>query len=105
MKTIIKYGLLAIIIAIIIFFLFLFIYTTISRSMSRIPSSQDGIILLTGCFDRPIPRYISIFLFPVKDPVQCIFRGEDALTSFPYHLILASVISFFLYKRLKKINS
>lgn len=94
MKALIKYSLLAIAFGIIILFLFLYIDVRIALPISN----SNGIP--TGCFYQA-QRNISMFLFPFVEPIQCILYVEDAIKNFPYHLLLGSAISFFLYRRSK----
>lgn len=95
MPRIIKYIISTIILAFLIFLIFSFIDLITAERFSSAPG------IFTGCFSQGV-RTITFFLFPIKEPVQCIWRTKDALINLPYHLLIGSVIIYFWYRLRKK---
>lgn len=84
----------AVILLTILIFLFFSFITFVTKIDS--PNTSGG---WGGC-NAIGNRKISIFLFPLEDPMQCIWRNEDAFANLPYHFLL-SLIAVLIYNKLK----
>lgn len=96
-----------VIITVVVGFAFFFISIKIDKETALPidqpePAYEGQLMAPTGCFEEA-NRKITAYLFPLKEPLQCVWHDEDAYFNLPYHFFVGALIAtfatYFLQKR------
>lgn len=83
--------------------LFVFSYIDLKTATQTSITKESFLLPAPGGCNIQGYRAITKYLFPLKEPAQCIWRTEDALINLPYHFLLSYLllsISNFVKRRI-----